>query len=154
MKQMPLLCLLFLSLGTQAQTKVSYSGYPSLVWPKLYDIQYVKQTDASGEYEKPIFSKDVRALEGKLVSLPGYIVPFAAGTTKTKQFILTSLPLNACFFCGVGGPETVVEVYLKEPLSYTEKLIEVKGVLRLNDSNPDNMIYRLEQAEFAGEIEF
>ena len=154
MKLLFTLVLVGVSALCEAQTKVAYSGYPSLIWPRLYAIQYVQSTDALGEYEKPIFSNDTKALEGKVVSLPGYIVPFATGTVKSNQFILTSLPLNACFFCGVGGPETVIEIVLKNPIPYTEKLIEVKGTLRLNSTDPDKMIYRLEQAEYLGEIDF
>jgi hypothetical protein len=129
-----------------------YSGFPSLIWPKLYEVRYEKVTDNLGEYNKPVFSQSTKALSGKVVSLPGYMVPFESGT-KGKRFILTALPLNACFFCGVGGPESVVEVYLKEAISYTEKPIEIKGILKLNDTNPDKMMYVIEQAEFLGEIE-
>lgn len=137
-----------------AQAQSNYKGFPSLVWPKLYDIRYEKTKDNLGEYEKPVFSKAAKSLEGKIVSLPGYMVPFQGGSVKGKTFILTSLPLNACFFCGVGGPESVVEIILKEEITYTEKPIEIKGVLRLNDQDPDRMIYRVEQAEFLGEIDF
>jgi hypothetical protein len=132
---------------------MTYKGFPSLVWPKLYDIQYSKGSDANGTYEKPVFTSEVRKLEGKVVTLPGYLVPFDGGL-KARQFMLSSLPLNACFFCGVGGPETVIEVKAKQEVRYTEKPVEVTGVLRLNDSDPDGMVYTLEQAEFLGEIEF
>ena len=130
-----------------------YKGFPSLVWPKLYDIKYVKATDDLGEYDKPVFSEAAKSINGKTVTLPGYMVPFQKGT-RGSNFILTSLPLNACFFCGVGGPETVIEVFLKSPVNYTEKPVEVRGILRLNDAGPDQMIYVLEQAEFLGEFEF
>jgi hypothetical protein len=119
----------------------------------LYDIKFEIAKDKLGEYEKPIFSQAAKSLNGKVIILPGYMVPFESGT-KGNKFILTSLPLNACFFCGVGGPETVIEVYLKESISYTEKPIELKGILRPNDQNPDKLIYILEQAEFLGEIDF
>lgn len=149
-------CLLILVLLPSllfAQGKNKYQGFPSLVWPKLYDIQYEKAHDDNGEYEKPIFSAAVKSLAGKSVVLPGYMVPFNNGT-KGTMFMLTSLPLNACFFCGVGGPESVVQVFLKKPVTYTEKPIEVKGTLLLNDRNPDQMMYILEQAEFLGEIDY
>ncbi len=149
-------CLLILVLLPSllfAQGKNKYQGFPSLVWPKLYDIQYEKAHDDNGEYEKPIFSAAVKSLAGKSVVLPGYMVPFNNGT-KGTMFMLTSLPLNACFFCGVGGPESVVQVFLKKPITYTEKPIEVKGTLLLNDRNPDQMMYILEQAEFLGEIDY
>ena len=104
-------------------------------------------------FDKPIFSKETKLLANKTISLPGYMVPFENGM-KGSHFMLTSLPLNACFFCGVGGPETIVEVYLTKPIAYTDKPIEVKGKLVLNDKNPDKMIYILEGAELLGEIDF
>ena len=81
------------------------------------------------------------------------MVPFENGM-KGTHFILSSLPLNACFFCGVGGPETVIEIFLKTAVTYTDKPVEIKGKLILNDSNPDKMVYILEAAEFLGAVEF
>jgi hypothetical protein len=135
-----------------AQAKSIYKGFPSLVWPRLYDVQFVKAKDQHGEYDKPIFSESAKTLNNKIVTLPGYMAPFENGM-KGSHFMLTSLPLNACFFCGVGGPETVVEVYLKAPVTYNEKPIEVKGTLKLNDKDPDKMIYILENAVIVGEVE-
>jgi hypothetical protein len=135
-----------------AQNKKStYQGFPSLIWPKLYDITFEKKRDQLGEYDKPIFSPSTKALQGKTVTLPGYMVPFDNGI-KGSEFMLSSLPLNACFFCGVGGPETVIQVKLKSETSYREKPIEVKGVLKLNDTDPDKMIYILENAEITGDV--
>jgi hypothetical protein len=148
-----LVCLIVSCVAAAQNKSNTYTGFPSLVWPKLYDIRYEKAADKLGEYEKPIFSSAVKALNGKMVTLPGYMIPFENGT-KGNVFMLSSLPLNACFFCGVGGPESVVEIRLKQAISYTEKPIEVKGVLRLNDTNPDKMIYTLEQAEYVGEFDF
>ncbi len=151
MKPLILFVSLMLSISVYCQ-KTEYTGFPSLVWPKLYAIQYQPSQDAVGAYDKPVFSDAVKALNGKAVTLPGYMVPFENGV-KGTSFILTSLPLNACFFCGVGGPETVIEVKLKSAIAYTENPIEVRGILRLNDTDPDQLIYRLEQAEFLGVIE-
>ncbi|MBN8651657.1 MAG: hypothetical protein J0L67_09530 [Cytophagales bacterium] len=149
MKQLLVIILLAAGLSTQAQS--IYTGFPSLVWPKLYAITF--QKDPNGEFDKPIFTKEVKALAGKEVVLPGYIIPFQ-GVTKESHFMLSSLPINACFFCGVGGPEGVVEVFLTKPIPYTDKPVEIKGKLGLNDSNPDQMIYVLVGAEFLGEIDF
>jgi hypothetical protein len=133
--------------------KSTYNGFPSLIWPKLYDITFVKATDEQGEYEKPVFTAAVKSLQGKTVSLPGYMVPFESGI-RGSRFMLSSLPLNACFFCGVGGPETVVEVHSKAPVTFTEKPIELRGVLKLNETDPDQMIYIIENAEVLGEVGF
>ncbi|GIL22445.1 MAG: hypothetical protein BroJett042_09580 [Bacteroidota bacterium] len=140
-----------LAFAISAQAQKNYTGFPSLVWPKLYDITY--QKDPKGEFDKPIFTKEVKNLNGKEVVLPGYIIPFQ-GVTKETHFMLSSLPINACFFCGVGGPEGVAEVFLSKAISYTDKPVEIKGKLVLNDSNPEQMIYLLMDAEFLGEIDF
>ena len=145
-------CFLFLAFSASGQ-KSTYSGFPSLFWPKLYDVTYVSAKDELGEFEKPVFSKAVKALQNKSIILPGYMVPLE-NETSSARIMLSSLPLNACFFCGVGGPETAVEVQLKSKTTYIERPIEVKGILRLNDSDPDQMMYVLEQAEVLGPVEY
>jgi hypothetical protein len=32
--------------------------------------------------------------------------------------------------------------------------VEIQGVLKLNDKNPDQMIYVIEKAEFLGELDY
>jgi len=147
-----LVVLCLMSLSSLAQTR-QYNGFPSLVWPKLYDVKFEKAKDALGEFDKPVFSAAAKSLSGKTITLPGYMVPFDSGL-KSSHFMLTSLPLNACFFCGVGGPETVIEVYSKSTTTYTDKAVEFRGVLKLNDTDPDKMIYILESAELLGEVGF
>jgi hypothetical protein len=134
-----------------AHAQMKYTGFPSLVWPKLYDVKFVKSQDAYGEYDKPVFSAATKALNGKVVTLPGYMVPFEKGL-KGSKFMFTALPLNACYFCGVGGPESVV--YTKAPVSYHEKPVEISGILKLNDTDPDKMFYIIEQAEILGPVGF
>lgn len=152
MKQFFVAIFVLLAINGWAQ-KMTYNGFPSLVWPKLYNIEFVKGKDAMGEFDKPVFTESVKALEDKTVVLPGYMVPLE-NETSSARIMLSSLPLNACFFCGVGGPETVVEVHLKKQTSYIERPIQIKGILRLNDSDPDRMIYVLDAAEVLGPVEF
>ena len=135
---------------TQAQSK-DYTGIPSLVWPVLYDIKYEKARDSFGEYEKPVFSEAVKKMEGKEITIPGYIIPFE-GITKSKEFMFSSLPLNACFFCGVGGPETVVQVRMAKPIGYEDKPMEIRGRLKLNANNPEEHFYILEAAVALGPV--
>jgi hypothetical protein len=150
-KCITVIAFIFVPLSCLAQ-KNTYKGFPSLIWPKLYDIEFVNQPNVTGHFQKPIFSAATKALEGKKISLPGYMVPFETGLRGT-HFMFSSMPLNACFFCGVGGPETVVEVFMKESTIFYDKPIEIMGILRLNSSNPDKMIYVLESAEVIGEVE-
>lgn len=144
--------LIFMGCALSGAAQNKYTGFPSLVWPKLYDIKYEKKKDKLGEYDKPIFSAAAKSLNGKVITLPGYMIPFDAGSKGTK-FMFSSMPINACFFCGVGGPESVMEVTMKQALTFHDKPIELRGILRLNDQDPDKMIYILEQGEFLGELE-
>lgn len=148
------LCLIFfltVFAAAGAQNR-PYAGLPSLIWPKLYDIRFVKAKDKLGEFDKPVFSAGAKALKGKRITLPGYMVPFESGLRGT-HFMFSSMPLNACFFCGVGGPETVIEIFSRTPVSFSDKPVEVSGVLKLNDLDPDQMIYVLEDAEILGTVE-
>jgi hypothetical protein len=144
-----LLLVLITAVAPIYAQKNVYKGFPSLVWPKLYDISFKKAKDNKGEYDVPLFSEAAKSLNNKVISLPGYMVPFENGV-KSDHFMLSSLPLNACFFCGVGGPETVIEVFLTKEVTYSEKAIEVRGTLYLNDGDPDQMIYILKDAEITG----
>ncbi len=146
-----LLPLLLVGCLSAAAQKTVYKGFPSLVWPKLYNISFVTESDNLGEFDKPVFTDEVRALANKQIILPGYMVPLENGM-KSNLIMFSSLPLNACFFCGVGGPETVAELHLKKESPYIESPVEVKGILRLNDKDPDKMIYVLEDAEIIGPI--
>ena len=147
-------CLLFVFIPlTSVAQKSTYKGFPSLVWPKLYNITFEKGKDALGSFDKPVFTPAVKAMNGKSIILPGYMVPFEGGM-KGNHFMFSSMPLNACFFCGVGGPETVVEVFSSGTINYSEKPIEIKGILRLNNTDPDKMIYMIENAEILGEVGF
>ena len=123
-----------------------------LTWPKLYNITFVSSQDDLGDYDKPVFTEAVKSLNNKRIMLPGYMVPLE-NVSASANIMLSSLPLNACFFCGVGGPETVVQVQLKTKTPFIEKPIEISGVLRLNDKDPDKMIYILEDAEIVSTID-
>ncbi|MCU0355631.1 MAG: DUF3299 domain-containing protein [Cytophagales bacterium] len=121
-------------------------------WVTLSKVTYKASKDAYGDINVPVFSADVKAMSGKVVTLPGYIIPLDGieGAFKADHFVLSSLPVEACFFCGVGGPETVAEVQMKSPVEYTKKPVRLKGKLTLNADDPYRMIYILEDAEFVG----
>lgn len=150
--------LVLLSVGhlciAQPKPKSVYKGFPSLVWPKLYDIKYITASADFDGLDKPIFSDAAKTLNGKEVTVPGYLVPFENGALKSNRFMLSSLPINACFFCGGGGPETVIEIFSIKQVAYTDKPVEIKGKLFLNDRDPSQMVYILTSAEFLGPIDF
>jgi hypothetical protein len=82
----------------------------------------------------PVFNEKIRALDGKTVTLKGYIVPIKDGV-EHSSFLLSVLPINQCFFCGKNGIPMMVEVHLKKPVKYTPSVIMVRGTLKLYEVN-------------------
>ena len=54
---------------------------------------------------------------------------------KQTKFMLSTLPINQCFYCGKNGVPIMVEVQLKEPTKFTYQTIKVKGTLKLSTAN-------------------
>ena len=115
------------------------------VWKSLSEVSYKISEDQFGELYVPVFSANVTKLEGKIVEADGYIIPFE-GMFKPEHIILSSLPLAECFFCGSGGPETVMEVMLSNPIKYTSNRVKVRGKLTLNSKDPEKLMYILKDA--------
>ena len=145
-------CLLFFWLSGTMTVTCAQDVVNSEVWKALASVSYEVAEDDYGELYVPKFSEKAQALEGTTVTVPGYIIPFE-GLFKPEHVIVSSLPLASCFFCGSGGPETVMEVFLEEPVEYTASLVAFKGTLKLNDTDYEQLMYILEDAEFVGEIE-
>ena len=120
------------------------------VWKNLSEVTYKIGEDEFGELYLPVFSDKIKNLEGKEITADGYIIPFE-GMFKPEHIILSSLPLAECYFCGSGGPETVMEVLLKDPIKYTSKRVKVKGKLELNSKDPEKLMYILKEAQLLGD---
>jgi hypothetical protein len=148
MKKSIIMLLLFV-FGIQFTSQSQSANFNNSIWSTLSKVTYKIGRDDYGELYIPVFSEDIKKLAGKEVVIPGYIIPFD-GMFKPDHIIISSLPLSECFFCGSGGPETVMDVFLKEPIKYTSNPIKVRGILTLNDKDPDNMMYILKDAKFDG----
>lgn len=134
-----LVCIAVIMLSVQVNAQTS-------VWKDLSEVTYKIGQDEWGELYLPVFGPKIKDMEGKVVEADGYIIPFE-GMFKPEHIILSSLPLAECFFCGSGGPETVMEVMLTTPVKYTSKRVKVKGKLTLNDKDPEKLMYILTDAQ-------
>lgn len=115
-------------------------------WKDFADISYELTEDEFGEVYTPKFGEKPKKMEGKRISIRGYIIPFQ-GMFEPTKIILSSLPLASCFFCGGSGADTVAEAELTDPIEYTAKLVEVTGTLTLNNSDFDRLMYILVDAK-------
>lgn len=140
-----LVAFAFSSLQIMAQEETTASTTPNL-WKTLAKITYKKEFDElmGFKVDIPVFSQSVKELEGTEVTVRGYIIPIEGYKSHT-EFILSAYPYNMCFFCGGAGPETVMEVTANQGIEYTAEAIEIKGILRLNDTDINRMMYALEE---------
>jgi hypothetical protein len=95
----------------------------------------------------PQFDWQMKLSAGKEVVLIGYYIPTDVQTGKT--IMLSRLPNSSCFFCGGAGPETVARINFKgkiRPLKMDD-VLKIKGVLRLNEKDPNEMFFILDEAE-------
>jgi hypothetical protein len=105
-----------------------------------------KYYEKIGEYLfYPNFPEALKAMEGKEVTIEGFYVPFAP--EDGNYIILSKFPQSQCFFCGGGGPESVVEVYFAKdnPKFQVDDLIKVKGKLSLNSEDYEHMPFILKE---------
>jgi hypothetical protein len=123
-------------------------------WKTLARITYKKEFDElmGFKIDKPVFSKKVKALEGKEIVIKGYIIP-VEGYKSHKEFILSAFPYNMCFFCGGAGPETVMEVEASEAVKYQADAIYLKGKLELNADDINRLMYKIVDAVLVDEPE-
>jgi len=122
------------------------------IWQKLAKITYTKQYDEllGFKVDVPVFSDEVKGLEGQEIEVKGYVIP-VEGYKSHTEFIFSAFPYNMCFFCGGAGPETVMEVYADEPIEYSAQSIRIKGTLELNDSDINQLMYILKHVTLVEE---
>jgi hypothetical protein len=107
-----------------------------------------KYYEKMGEYLfYPNFPAELKAMEGKMITVEGFYVPFAP--EDGDYIIISKYPMSQCFFCGGGGPESIAEVnFAKNPGKFqVDDLITVKGKLKLNTDNIDHVNFILIEAE-------
>jgi hypothetical protein len=131
-----------------ANSLIAQTTLKDNTWKTLSKITFKKEYDEvlGLKVDVPVFGNEIKALEGKQVTVKGYIIP-TDGYKSQKEFVFSAFPYNMCFFCGGAGPETVMEVSTVSAIPYTSEPVYLKGILRLNGSDVNKLIYSLEKAE-------
>jgi hypothetical protein len=130
-----LVSFLFISLMTYAQKKVTWDDLSHVTFEDKYFPKYQES------YLYPKFEDSIKELNGQQISIKGY---FLSLDPKGQIYILSKGPMASCYFCGVGGPETAIELLFSEKQKYkTDTIVTVTGTLTLNDSDVDHFNYIL-----------
>lgn len=119
-------------------------------WRILTKVQIKKQYDEEFGIETiiPSFSNEIKAMEGKEITIGGYIFP-TADKRDQSHLMFSMYPISNCFFCGKAGPETAMQVFMADnkKVRYTEEKVFVKGKLQLAEHDPSGLIYTLINAQ-------
>lgn len=115
-------------------------------WEQLGDISFAVKNSHSDDmiWNKPKFGDSLKELDGKQIRISGYMLPL---TVDRKEYILSRYHFSECFFCGNGGPETVMELKLKQEIKKVvlDHPVDFVGTFRLNKT-PYELVFVLEEA--------
>jgi hypothetical protein len=110
-----------------------------LPWPVLA----ATATDAKA---RPVFLKYLEQLDGKTVTMTGFMQPVRDELAVTG-FLLLEYPVG-CWFCETPEATGLVSVELKrgKPAEFKKGLVKVTGTLSLNRDNPETYLFHLTDA--------
>lgn len=94
----------------------------------------------------PRFGPTVKALNGKAISITGYVIPV---DLESGTYVISEFPMAACFFCGGAGAESIMQLKFKRAPRRlkTDERRTFSGTLRLNADNVYELNYILDGAE-------
>ena len=124
----------------KAQDALPKSGDP--MWNALFQCK-VHYDDKSHKYSIT-YTPEVKAMEGKPMTIAGFMLPLEA--TETFKHFLISKRTPTCPFCPPGEPNEIAEVFTTKPVKYDEGIVVVTGTFRFT-TNPDlGLFFQLKDA--------
>lgn len=135
----------FLLFSTAQDLKAQKETWNTLA---MVTFDSVFDEDFGIHVQKPVVNPVAQALADTEILVDGFIIPLT-GKVEQSHFMLSRYPQSMCFFCGKAGPESAMQVFMKggKKVPFTDKKIKVKGTLRINATDINNLLYTLDQAE-------
>jgi hypothetical protein len=135
-----------LNTGVAAAGLPSAADYATGLLPERADVVSWKTLSRVEPVKKngkmvPAFSTEILGLDRTDVKVQGFMIPLDIGD-KQKRFLLSAVPPH-CQFCLPAGPEEVVEVEAKSPVSYTFDPIVVGGKFSVVKDDATGVLYRM-----------
>ena len=124
-----------------AQAKLPQGRSP--LWAMLRTTR-ISEDDARGVF-KAAHSPAVKALVGKTLTLPGFIMSLDTGT-RGNHFLLSKYT-PVCAFCPPGEPNEVVEIRTARPIAYSARLVTVTGTFGLENNGENGLFFQLSGAQ-------
>ncbi len=107
-------------------------------WETINKLMYKVTYKDNKTVYTPHFPDELKAIDQKTVTLPGYLVPISGGRDH-ETFMLSVLPVMQCMFCGQGDIPPMVEIFMKKgkKVRFTEEPIKITGTVRLNPNTQE-----------------
>jgi hypothetical protein len=116
-------------------------------WLLLRNVYYKSEynKEMSEYFQVAYFGETIESLDNKKVRITGYMLTLAPDD---GVFVLSENAYADCFFCGFGGPESAIELRLKEKNSdfMMDELVTVTGILRLKREDVSSGVYIIDNA--------
>jgi tetratricopeptide (TPR) repeat protein len=130
-------------LDGQKLPPISAKGVNTLPWEVL------AETTLDRQY-RPTFPKYLKELDGKTVSLAGFMQPLNEDLEQSS-FMLIEYPVG-CWYCEMPEMTGIALIELKDgkSVTFTRGLVKVVGKLTVNAKDPENFLYTISQAKVAG----
>lgn len=125
----------------QAQEQLPMSHDPT--WDVLgkTEIGYDNNT---GLYSATMPDK-VKALDGKVVTITGFMLPLESSEKFTNFLLSKRTP--TCFFCPPGEPNEVILVTVSDPVEWIDDAVKVTGTFGMMDDRQFGMFFKLTKAK-------
>lgn len=137
--------ILFFIIG---MTFIGQNEPKEIGWKLLEDVSYEETflKDYNDWFLVPKFGDSIKTYSETSVFIKGYIIPM---DLDGKEFALSAYPFSSCFFCGGAGPESVMTLKFSKPTRKfkTDEVVTFSGILKLNNTNPDDFSYILRKAK-------
>ena len=120
------------------------------IWSTLALLEFEQKDDLGYFDSEGNILPLIEAFESKEVVVTGYVIPLS-GKTAQKHFMFSVYPYASCFFCGKAGPETIMEVFVKDDneINFSEKKMSIKGTFHFTSRNSNEVMFTLKNAEIA-----
>jgi len=138
MRKYILILLLLGSFTAVAQVSI-HTEMRTPTWD-LIGLKYDKQVKPL--VWQAVFPPALKAINNKLVELPGYIIPTKVGNSFT-EFMFSIVPVASCPYCGSGDIPSMIEVKTLKPITWTEDPVVLKGKFVINDSGDSRSTFFL-----------
>jgi tetratricopeptide (TPR) repeat protein len=129
-------------------TKLDAAALPSIREDAVNALPWSVLSDTSLDNKfHPTFANYLRELEGKQISLSGYMQPLGQ-ELEMGAFLLIENPVG-CWYCEMPQITGIVLVELPagKTFTYTRGPVQVAGKLKLNNNDPENFLYSIGNAQ-------